>query len=391
MIKMIKISAVVLLGLGLTIANANQMQKYDVKSAKIEYELKGSGDVMGMIQIKSIGKKRLIFDDYGVRSLEEMSEVKKETTSGNTQVNKTHTMVYMNDAVIYKVDFEKKIINRMENQGVAMAAMFGGGKNIKESGEAMMKKMGGKKLGEAKVLGYTCIVWDLMGTKQCIYKGIPLKIESDIMGMKSTEIATKAEFDIAVSSDDFKLPDYSVYDFDIDRMMEGKEPKELDKSKLAQMDAKDNANAKVDSKKAAEGMAAMGAGIAALTEAGVDINKELTPDQEKIMHKAMMNAMGGEEKMLEMAKNDILQAASQEEMSFAKECFGSANTLKEANACVAKGNKMFDDEEEPLESWSSAEKDQMLKEMKQFEKMIPCIKAAQSMDAFQNCIPREMR
>jgi len=279
----------------------------------------------------------------------------------------------------------------MENQGVAMAAMFGGGKNIKESGEAMMKKMGGKKLGEAKVLGYTCIVWDLMGTKQCIYKGIPLKIESDIMGMKSTEIATKAEFDIAVSSDDFKLPDYSVYDFDIDRMMEGKEPKELDKSKLAQMDAKDNANAKVDSKKAAEGMAAMGAGIAALTEAGVDINKELTPDQEKIMHKAMMNAMGGEEKMLEMAKNDILQAASQEEMSFAKECFGSANTLKEANACVAKGNKMFDDEEEPLESWSSAEKDQMLKEMKQFEKMIPCIKAAQSMDAFQNCIPREMR
>jgi len=70
----------------------------------------------------------------------------------------------------------------------------------------MLKKMGGKKIGSDKVAGYSCDVWELMGTKQCLYKGIPLKIESDVMGIKSVEIATKAEFS-TVTNKDFKLPD----------------------------------------------------------------------------------------------------------------------------------------------------------------------------------------
>jgi hypothetical protein len=37
------------------------MKKYDVKSGKIEYTLKGSGNIMGMVKIKSVGKKRVIF------------------------------------------------------------------------------------------------------------------------------------------------------------------------------------------------------------------------------------------------------------------------------------------------------------------------------------------
>jgi len=57
MIKMTKISGIVLLGLGLTTVQAKQMQKYEVKSAKIEYELKSSGDIMGMVTVESIGKK----------------------------------------------------------------------------------------------------------------------------------------------------------------------------------------------------------------------------------------------------------------------------------------------------------------------------------------------
>ena len=190
-----------------------------------------------------------------------------------------------------------------------------------------------------------------------------------------------------MSKDDFKLPDYPVYAFDMDRMMDGKEPKEIDKSKLGAMDAKDNAKAKVESKESAEGMKAIGAGLAALAKTGADMNKELTPEQEQIMQKAMMNAMGGEDKILNKMKQEML--GSEKEMKFAKSCFGSADTLKEANACVNKGNKMFNDDEEYFDSWTKFDKQEMLGEMKIFEKMIPCVKAAQSMDALQKCMPRD--
>jgi len=390
MIKMVKTSALLVLGLGLTMVQANEMKKYEVKSGKIVYELKGSGDIMGMVQIKSIGKKRVIFDDYGIKNLEEKSEIKKETTMGETKVKKDHTLVYMNSAILYKVDFKKKRIDRMKNRGAAIAAMFGGGKNLKESGEAMMKKMGGKKLGTDKVLGYTCDVWELMGSKQCMYKGIPLKVETNVMGMKSIEVATKAEFDIDLNKDNFKLPDYPVYAFDMDRMMEGKEPKELDKSKLEDMDKIDNVKAVEESKEASQAMQGMAAGMAALVKAGVDLNAdELTPEQEKIMQKAMIGAMGGEGKMLAKMKEEML--GNEKEMEFAKRCFGGADTLKEANTCVDKGNKMFDDDQEHLSSWTKADKNEMLKEMAQYEKMIPCVKSAQTMDTMMTCVPRDMR
>ncbi len=386
----IKTTAIALLGL--TTIQASQMQKYEVKSGKIEYELKASGDIMGMVTVKSIGKKRVIFDDYGVKNLEEKSEVKKETARGNTNVHKTHTLDYMNGNIIYNVNFEHKRIMRMKNHAMDIMALMSGN-NVKETGEAMMIKMGGKKLGTGKVLGYTCTVWNLMGVKQCMYKGIPLKIESDIMGMKSIEVAIKAEFDISLGNDDFGLPAYPIYA--MDAINSQKQPKELDKSKLAQMDMKDNAQAKVDASEGAEAIKAMGAGLAALAATGIDMSssKDLTPDQEQVMQKAMIKAMaksmGGEGKMLAKMKKEMLE--NEKELEFAKSCFGGADTLKEANACVDKGNKMFDDNEEHLDSWTKADKNEMLQEMAQYEKMIPCIKAAQTMETIQKCIPRDMR
>jgi hypothetical protein len=386
MIKIAKVSVVVVVGLGLSMVHANSMKKYEVKSGKIEYALSGGGNIMGIAQTKSVGKKRVIFDNYGVENIEEQVEVKKTTTAGKTETDKTHTLRYTNNAVIYSVNFKKKHIERMKNHGAEMAAMFGGGDNLKESGEAMMKKMGGKKIGTDKVLGYTCDVWELMGSKQCIYKGIPLSVETDVMGLKSTEVATKAEFDLALTKNDFKLPDYPVYDMNMDRIMNGKEPKILDKSTLEEMDRKDNTQAKVDAKEGAEVMKGMAAGMAALVKAGVDLNAdELTPEQEKIMQSAMMTAMGGEGKIVAKMKKEMLENI--EQLDFAQKCFGDADTLSDANGCVDKGNKMFDDDEEHMTSWTKVEKDEMLNNIAEFEKNIPCIKAAKTMNAMRQCMP----
>jgi hypothetical protein len=386
--KILKISLVLTVGLGLNVVHAKSMKKYNMKSGKIEYTLSGDGNIMGVAQIKSVGKKRVIFDNYGILNLEEEVKVKKETTMGKTKTNKRHTLRYMNNAVVYNVDFKQKRIERMRNQGAAMAAMFGGGDNLKESGEAMMKSMGGKKLGTDKVLGYTCDVWELMGSKQCIYKGIPLRVVTDIMGMKNTEIAIKAEFDIALNKDDFKLPDYPVYDFNIDRMMEGKEPKALDKSKLEAMDRKDNAQARVKAKEGAEAMKGLAAGMAALAKAGVDLksSKDLTPEQEKIMQDAMIKAMGGQDKMVGKMKKEMLKNVVQ--IEFSQKCFGSADTLSDVNKCVDKGNKMFNDDREHYTSWTSKDKQEELQEIEDFKNAIPCIRAAQTMIEIKQCLPK---
>ena len=372
--NIMNIPMIILLSSGLITLQANPMKKYDVKSGKIEYTLKGSGNIMGMVQIKSVGKKRVIFDDYGVTNLEEENKVKKETTMGETKVNKNHTLIYMNNAIVYRVDFKKKRINRMRNSGAQIAAMFGGGKNLKESGESIMKSMGGNKIGTDKVLGYTCDVWDLMGSKQCIYKGIPLKIEINVMGMKSTEIATKATFDLTLSKDDFKLPDFPIYD------MQGNV---LDKNNLDAMDAKVNA----DNTKDMDALSVKReAYMKAQKDAGIQEGQSPSKAQEEAMLALMMQAMGGEKSMLEQSKNEILKDAHSGIIEFSKECYGAANTLKEANKCVDTENQKFHSDEEYLQSWTAEDKKEMREDIKSFEKAIPCIEKAQTMDMMRGCM-----
>ena len=391
MLKIVKVSSIVVLGFGLSLVQADPLQKYDVKSGKIDYSIQANGNIMGMSQVSTAGKKRIIFSDYGIKKLEEEVKVEKQTVMGEMKTNKTHTLMYMNGAVLYQVDFKKKKINRMKNRGMAMANALVGGKNAKEAGLAMMKSMGGKKVGTSKVLGYTCDVWDLMGVKQCIYKGIPLKIESNMMGLKSVEVATKAEFDIHINEKSFKLPNFDVYDYVIDKMMNGAKSIMLDKSRLEEMDKQDNIEAKADAKKGAKAIQGVAAGMAALAKTGYNMksNKKMTPEQEQVMQKAMMGAMGGEAKVLEEMKKDMLKDANSVAMQFAKECFGNADTLNEVNACVDEGNAKFHEDEEHYTSWTPSEKKEFLDELKQFEISIPCIKAAKTMQAMRKCMREE--
>ena len=376
----VKISMFVALSVGVIHLQANSMKKYDVKSGKIEYTLSGSGNIMGMSQVKTLGKKKIIFDAYGVKHLEERVEVKKQTTMGDTQTNKTHTLVYMKDAILYHVNFKHKRIQRSENPAMQMGALFGGGKNLQESGESMMKKMGGTKVGTDTVLGYTCDVWHLMGSKQCLYKGIPLKVEVNVMGMKSTEIATSIAFNIALSEDDFTLPDFPIY---------GENHEHLSKHELQKMDRADNTKVKTKAVENADAMKGMAAGLAALAASGFDMksNQEMTADQEQVMQKAMMNAMGGEDKMLHKMKTEILEDAKG--LLFAQKCFNTANTLTEANGCIDKGNRMFANDEEHFESWSPSDKKELLQDIASFKQSIPCIKASNTMDKLMKCLPKD--
>jgi len=369
MTKVAKVGLLVLVGSSMLVAGANQMKMYDIKSGKIEYEIKGGGEIMGS-KMQTFGKKRVIFDDNGAKNLTEENKIDKQDVMGQKKVTKTHTMTYMKSNMIYHVNFEKRRIMRMGNMGAGMAMLMGGGQNMKQTGEEMMKKMGGKKTGTDKVLGYTCDIWDLMGTKQCIYKGIPLRVESNMMGIKNTEIATKAEFDLSLSSDDFKLPDFSVYD------MEGNK---LDRSKLDTMDTK----AKTDMAKDMDEMALKKEAFAkAKRDAGIKEGERGTQAQQKQMQESMMEAM------LPRMKQEVM--ADEKMMRFGYECLSKADTLKEANVCNDKANAMGGEPEEPFDDWSPATKKEVLGFLDQYLNiMLPCVKKAQTMKAARQCMPQE--
>jgi len=360
--------AFLVLGSGLLIAGSSQVHIYDIKSGKVTYEIKGSGNIMGST-MKIVGKKRLIFDNYGANSVTEENKVQKQNIMGQTQVTKTHTMTYMKDGVVYIVNFNQKSITRMENMGMGMASAMGGQKSMAQIGKEMLKKMGGKKVGTDKVLDYSCEVWDLKGIKQCIYKGVTLKTTSNVMGLKNQEVATKAAFDISIPKSSFKLPNFPIYD-----MMGNK----LDKSNLDSMDKQaeaHNARTKKD-------MQEMGAIMAEATKkAGVKRGAQLTKEQAKAMESAMMNAM------LPHAKKQLLE--QEKFVLFAKECFSSADTLKEAQSCEKKLDKMMQgmgDPEDRIKKWDAQTKKETLKEIEQGLKGIECAKSAKSMQEIDRCM-----
>lgn len=368
MTTIVKAGLSVVVGSSILAAGANQMKLYEVKSGKITYEIKGSGEIMGS-KIQTIGKKRVVFDSNGAKNLTEENKIEKQTIMGQKKITKTHTMTYMKKGMVYNVSFDKRRIMRMGNMSMAMGVLMGGGQNMTQSGEEIMKKMGAKKIGTDKVLGYTCDVWDMMGTKQCMYKGIPLRVEMDVMGIKNTEVATKAEFDISLSNDDFKLPEFPIYD------MEGNR---LDRSKLDAMDERAGLKAEQIGKEVSEMRSAM---AVAAKDAGIKEGQRPNKTQEKEMADSMMEAMLPRIKQKALAEGKALR--------FGKECFSNADILKEANECSHKMDAMageISDPEDDFREWNIKTKNETLKFIEQGLKGIVCVQKAQSMQDMKQCM-----
>jgi len=355
--------SILLVGIG--VAEAGNIKLYDVRSGKVDYTIEGSGSMMGQT-FTTTGTKHLIFDDYGAKSLTEEDKTETQVIMGQTQTGHIHKVTYLNDGVAYAVDFDAKRIVRMEEMGAMMGMMTGGQKDVGKAGLEMMKTMGGKKVGTDKVLGYPCDVWELMGTRQCIYKGVPLRVESNIMGIKNTEVATSAAFDIDVA-DAFTLPDFPVYD------MYGQA---IDKSQLEKRDKQaQRANAKMQ-----EGMAQMAEAFEeAAQKTGVQAGSEMSHAQEKAYQSAMLQAM------LPQMKQQFLQQESIVRDAYA--CFHDADTREDAIVCSKKMSNATGEPEEEVSEWTPEAKKEVLQSFDLFlDQTLPCVKKAASMDALEQCL-----
>ena len=97
-------------------------------------------------------------------------------------------------------------IKEMKEMAMAMAgalAMSGDMKDLK-SLKDFVEKSGGKMLPNETILGKECTVYEVMGSKQWLYKGMVLKAT---MGDKVIMNAVKVEEDVNIPDDKFKIPE----------------------------------------------------------------------------------------------------------------------------------------------------------------------------------------
>ena len=185
------------------------MHLFDIKSGIVEYKTTGNSNIMG-IKSSISGTKKLVFDRYGGISLTEEQTVTHTSGMGQNRTDKTHTKTLVEGDMITIADMIRKKMLKRHNTAGQMLQQQGQGKTMLQQGKEMMKKMGGKKIGTGKVLGYPCEIWELMGTKIYMYKGVPLKVEANIMGIKSVEVATRAKFNVPVPKSAFKMPNFPL-------------------------------------------------------------------------------------------------------------------------------------------------------------------------------------
>lgn len=357
------------------------IKKYAIESAEIEYQITGSMNMMGSTS-KTTGTKKLTFSEYGSHELTEVNKVEEQNIMNNPKTLKTHTLDYIKEATLYKVDFKNKKIQR--TQVPALGMMMGtGDEEMHTKGQKMMEKMGARPLGTDKVLGYECEVWSLMGTKQCLYQGIPLKVEANIMGVKSLEIASKIQFDLKVDKTAYKLPEFPVVN-----ALGGEA---IDKSKLAEMDEKDKKDA-IDS---AKRMGELGQTLKE-TQAKITANPDMSQEEQK---EVIMEAMNN-------SKSVQTQLAKQKEMmpkiitliKSYRDCLQDANSKEDAQSCDKKTEALakkvgleddFSEEEEDERAWTEEGRKNIISEMneelKMIESTLPCIEKAQNMMDVMNC------
>jgi hypothetical protein len=193
----------------------NKLKRYEVKSGIIHYTSTTSGKMMGSA-VSGSGTESLYFTDWGAVELSELQSTQtseiKFFGKTKTKTDETHTINKLDNGDSYSVDFDRKTITL--SRDAAMEMMMQTNTDAGDAGKSMLESMGGKKIGEEKYQTYDCEIWEVIGIKQWIYKGLTLKTEATVMGIKTITEATSIELNVSVPDKNFKLPDFPIQEVD---------------------------------------------------------------------------------------------------------------------------------------------------------------------------------
>jgi len=183
----------------INVATAQKVNRYTVKSGHVEYKLTGN----------TTGTKTFWFDDYGLKTY---TEVKSKTVTkmfGVKDETEEHSVVIINGDQIYNIDKLTGTAFKMKNEfrtGFEEMAAQMTDEEREKMGKEMLHSMGGKIIGTEKLLGKTCEIVEMMGTKTWLYKNLALKIDSKVMGIEANEMAESFEENINIPASRFEPP-----------------------------------------------------------------------------------------------------------------------------------------------------------------------------------------
>lgn len=189
-----------------TLAQSHEFKRYAIKSAIVEYQLTGM----------QTGTSITYFDNYGMqeatyeKALVDVFGVKQETETAN----------YLNGYWQYNIDLLTNSGTKTKNTFLESLVENSDG-DLEEPGLEMFRSMGGKMTGTEELLGKSCNVWELesMGTKVWVWKNIPLKSETEMMGLTILRTAIRLEENIDIPQEMLKIPDNIEFtEFDINTL-----------------------------------------------------------------------------------------------------------------------------------------------------------------------------
>jgi hypothetical protein len=317
-------------------------KKYEIESGEVKYRIVGSGVVMGA-KMREEGTKRLLFDQYGFRELVEEKSVRKTDIMGSVSIDRSEKRSFRDGTRVKEADLIRKRVMEFEPPGMALM-VASARDNLPRMGEEFLVKIGGKKIGRDRVAGYECDIWKLPVVTECIYKGVPLRIVSDAMGIRRTEIAIEAKFGISVDPSMYRLPDF---------------PREN-----------------------LPGMSANGSG-------GADMSAFM-----QIMTEKMERGAGGEisanpspEDMMVSGTKRMVRR-NLDAMSQMKSCMERSFDLASVNRCEKRYSEMMGEPSQPLQSWSESDRRETMREIDEAIAIMRCIQNAKSMKEIESCSNR---
>lgn len=170
---------------------------YGRESGRIHYDISGGGILAEGVELTVRGQGKLQFRESGSIALVEES-IEEITHGVLHDIHRTTTCYKRENG--QRMDLDYKTQKVMENSAPQREIS-------KEPLEGFTRN------GEMEIAGYKCKVWEYKRDRKCLYQGIPLLIEKNILNMHYAKKAVEVTFDINTSTEQCTVPEIPVQKF----------------------------------------------------------------------------------------------------------------------------------------------------------------------------------
>ncbi|PTB88167.1 hypothetical protein C9925_00140 [cyanobacterium G8-9] len=170
-----------------------ETHRFDVEQGFVLYEILGGAQLTEETNLNIHGTSKLRFKKWGTILQEEDSGIVEIKGAINYVQEIKRLEKYTKDKII-TVDYKNEQLLERKTDKIFS--------NQEKETEGLVHR------GQAVVAGVLCTVWVGPSIKKCIYKGVVLKQESNVLGVSYIKEATKAIFDINITDEECVLPDY---------------------------------------------------------------------------------------------------------------------------------------------------------------------------------------